>query len=208
MLLGTAEVIARVLPRAPIAPGGRGLARLALEGRRWSRAAAIGSSSGASARSGPSAGAWCWIPLPPLRQSRVARRSRSGGHGSAGWRRWWSGGRRVSQPQLLPVLLGLAPAAARAVAAGAPDASAGGRALGDRGVADSGQLDAALELLRRYHREQPLERGMPLETLRRVASGSGAGGRSRPGRPGAQPGGCAARGAGGARRLRAAGGGR
>ena len=32
VLHGTAEILARVLPRAPIAPGGRGLARLALEG--------------------------------------------------------------------------------------------------------------------------------------------------------------------------------
>ena len=164
VLHGTAEVLARVLPREPIAPGGRGLARLALEGalvarggdrfviRSYSPVQTIG-------------GGVVLDPLPPLRKTRwpadlqltdMARRA------AALVERRATG----VTTSLLPVLLGVAPSAARAVAAGAPEL----RQVGELWVTAESLTRVSshcLELLRRHHREQPLERGMPLETLRR-----------------------------------------
>jgi selenocysteine-specific elongation factor len=164
VLHGTAEVLARVLPREPIAPGGRGLARLALEGalvarggdrfvvRSYSPVQTIG-------------GGLVLDPLPPLRKTRwpadlqsadMARRAAA------------LIDRRATgvTTSLLPVLLGVAPSAARAVAAGAPEL----RQVGELWVTAESLARVSshcLELLRRHHRQQPLERGMPLETLRR-----------------------------------------
>jgi selenocysteine-specific elongation factor len=164
VLHGTAEVLARVVPREPIAPGGRGLARLALEEplvarggdrfvvRSYSPVQTIG-------------GGIVLDPLPPLRKSRwpadlqsVDRARRAAALVE----------RRATgvTTALLPVLLGMAPPEARAAAAGAPVL----RQVGELWVTavSLARLSAScLELLRRHHREQPLERGMPLATLRR-----------------------------------------
>jgi selenocysteine-specific elongation factor len=163
ILHGTAETLARVLPREPITPGGRGLARLALESplvarggdrfviRSYSPVRTIG-------------GGVVLDPVPPLRRARWPSRLRDP---VAGIRLVALVERRpagVPAP-LLPVLLGVPPSEARAAAAGAPEL----RQVGELWVtAESfGQVAArCLELLRRHHREHPLDRGMPLETLR------------------------------------------
>jgi selenocysteine-specific elongation factor len=165
VLHGTAEILARVLPRDPIAPGGRGLARLALEGplvarggdrfviRSYSPVLTIG-------------GGVVLDPLPPLRRPRWPAQLQAP-----------EGGRRVvglveRRPagvtsRLLPVLLGLTPAESRAAATSAPEL----RPVGELWVTSEllSRVSArCLELLRRHHRERPLDRGMPLETLRRA----------------------------------------
>jgi selenocysteine-specific elongation factor len=164
VLHGTAEILTRVLPRGPIPPGGRGLARLALEGplvarggdrfvvRSYSPVLTIG-------------GGVVLDPAPPLRRPRWPAQLQAAEEA-----------RRVvglveRRPagvptRLLPVLLGLTPSAARAAATAASEL----RAVGELWVTSEllAQVGSrCLDLLRRYHREQPLERGMPLETLRR-----------------------------------------
>jgi selenocysteine-specific elongation factor len=161
--LGTAEVLARVHPRAPIEPGGRGLARLAFESpvaarggdrlviRSYSPVTTIG-------------GGVVLDPLPPARRAK------------------WPVGLLAAEPgerlhallsrrpggvadAALPVLLGLPPKAAVAAArelAGARES--GGLWVLDEVVQALGTK--ALEQVRRFHRAQPSERGLPLETLR------------------------------------------
>ncbi len=161
--LGTAEVLARVHPRSPITAGGRGLARLALEApvaarggdrlviRSYSPVTTIG-------------GGVVLDPLPPTRRAG------------------WPAGLAASAPgerlhallsrrpagvphATLPVLLGLPPKVATAVAhelAGVRDT--GGIWILDAVVQALGTK--ALEQVRRAHRAQPSERGLPLETLR------------------------------------------
>ena len=161
--LGTAEVLARVHPRSNIAPGGRGLARLALEApvaarggdrlviRSYSPVTTIG-------------GGVVLDPIPPARRAAwptalsasapaerlhalLSRRPAGVAHAT------------------LPLLLGKPPKAAAAVArelAGAREV--GGIWLLDDVVQSLGIK--ALEQVRRFHRAQPSERGMPLETLR------------------------------------------
>jgi selenocysteine-specific elongation factor len=165
VLHGTGETLARVLPREPISPGGRGLARLALEEplvarggdrfviRSYSPVVTIG-------------GGVVLDPLPPLRRPHWPLQLRA-----------HEGTRRVvglveRRPagvprQLLPILLGMTPSDAQATAAAAPEL----RAVGELWVTAELLARASagcLDLLRRYHREQPMERGMPLETLRRA----------------------------------------
>jgi selenocysteine-specific elongation factor len=162
--LGTSEVMARVLPRAPLEPGGRGLARLALEQpvvarggdrfvlRSYSPVATIG-------------GGRVLDPVPP------------------GRRMLWPAGLSGSEPAvrfgallerrptglsaaILPVLLGVPPAAAAELARRAP----GARLASGHWVASGVilRLSAqALDSLRKHHRVHPSDRGMPLETLRR-----------------------------------------
>ncbi|HWB40817.1 MAG TPA: SelB C-terminal domain-containing protein, partial [Gemmatimonadales bacterium] len=162
--LGTAETLARVLPRAPIPPGGSGLARLALETplvarggdrfvlRSYSPVLTIG-------------GGTVLDPIPPLRRARWPERLSSEEPVArvAALVERRAGGLAA---RTLPVLLGLPPAEARAAALAAPELAQVGelwvtgdslRVLGER----------CLALLRRHHREHPLDRGMPLETLRR-----------------------------------------
>lgn len=164
VLHGTAEILARVLPRAPIAPGSGGLARLALESplvarggdrfviRSYSPVRTIG-------------GGIVLDPLPPVRRARWPDRLEAADPARrlvALIERRPAG---VTSP-LLPVLLGLVPSEARAAAAGAPEL----RQAGDLWVTAESLVRVSarcLELLRRHHREQPLERGMPLQTLRR-----------------------------------------
>lgn len=164
VLHGTSEVLARVLPRESIAAGGRGLARLALEQpivarggdrfviRSYSPVLTVG-------------GGVVLDPLPPLRRPRwpAQLQDPDGARRVVGLVERRPGG---VTSQLLPVLLGLTPAESRAAVAAAPEL----RSAGELWVTSDllVQLSArSLDLLRRYHREQPLEPGMPLETLRR-----------------------------------------
>ena len=161
--LGTAEVMARLHPRAPIEPGGRGIARLSLEEpvvaraddrfvlRSYSPVATIG-------------GGRVLDPQPPRRRTvwpaGLASRSaaerfpallerRPAGVGTAD----------------LPILLGVPAPEAAALAR----AEAAARQVGDLWVESAvlGEIAArALATLKAYHRAFPSERGMPLETLR------------------------------------------
>jgi selenocysteine-specific elongation factor len=168
--LGTAEAIGRVLLRAPIGPGGHGPARIALEApviarggdrfvvRSFSPVTTIG-------------GGTVLDPNPPIRRAL-----------------WPAGLGAADQTERLvalverragalasdelPVLLGAPPARARAMAGASPKL----RLVGDLWVAERLLESLAvrcLESLRRYHREHPLELGMPLETLRRALRAPG-----------------------------------
>lgn len=161
--LGTAEVMARVLPRSPIEPGGTGMARLALEQpivarggdrfvlRSYSPVTTIG-------------GGRVLDPIPPRR--RVL----------------WPAGLDAGEPAerfrsllerrptglsvaILPIVLGPAPRTSEEVARGEPTA----RLVGSHWVATAmveGKAAQALDTIRRYHRSRPSDPGMPLETLR------------------------------------------
>jgi selenocysteine-specific elongation factor len=162
--LGTAETIARVLPRPAIEPGGRGLARLALESplvarggdrfviRSFSPVATIG-------------GGVVLDPMPPVRRARwpAGLAAAEAGDRLTALVERRPGGVPVLS---LPVLLGIPSDRARTVAAGVP----GLRLVGELWVTAALLEDVGsrcLDLLRRHHRENPIERGMPLETLRR-----------------------------------------
>lgn len=160
--LGTAEVMARVQPRAPIAPGEHGLARLALEEpvvarggdrlviRSFSPVSTIG-------------GGQVLDPSPPRRSPWDP------GLGAAGPEERLAAllERRPAGigAEDLPVLLGLPPTEARAVAAATP----GLTRIGDHWVQEKRLTrveEAALALLKAHHRARPAEPGLPLETLR------------------------------------------
>jgi selenocysteine-specific elongation factor len=164
--LGTAEVLARVLPRFPIQPGQSGIARLRLESptvargedrfviRSYSPVTTIG-------------GGRVLDPLPPRRRAL-----------------WPDGLDSTSQAErfravlarrpdgvssgTLPILLGLPPAQADAIAHKEPSA----RQLGNHWVTTAA-VEALgsrfLDELREYHRKHISEPGMPLETLRHSA---------------------------------------
>jgi selenocysteine-specific elongation factor len=163
LLLGTAEVMARVLPRTPIEPGGTGVARLRLEKpvvaraedrfvlRSYSPVTTIG-------------GGRVLDPQPPLRRSgwpvELASRDPAGRFRAALARRP-EGVLAFS----LPLLLGLPRAAAAEVARAEPSA----RLLGELWVASAvvDQVGArALALLKEYHRQHISDPGISLETLR------------------------------------------
>lgn len=164
VLIGTAEVMARVLPRGPIEPGSTGLARLALERpvvarggdrfvvRSYSPVVTIG-------------GGRVLDPAPPRR---------------AAWPEGLAGSdpaprlralleRRpagIAQPTL-PLLLGLSPGESVVLVRAEP----GGRLVGDLWVSAPVVHAAARNALARlaeYHAQQPGAAGMPLETLRRA----------------------------------------
>lgn len=162
--LGTAEVLARVLPREPIEPGGRGLARLRLEApvvarggdrfvlRSFSPVTTIG-------------GGRVLDPRPPMRGARWGEDLAAERPGS---RLRALIGRRPHglEAAALPIVLGLPPAEALAAARAEP----GLRAVGDHWIPARLLDDAAaraLEVVKDHHRRHPAERGMPLETLRR-----------------------------------------
>lgn len=160
---GTAEVMARVLPRLPIAPGETGMARLSLEKplvaraedrfvlRSYSPVTTIG-------------GGRVLDPFPPRRRSAWP-----GGFASPDpAERFRAAMARRSdgiQAAALPLLLGLPRAAAAAVA----EIEATARLVGDVWVTTSAVEDVgrrALGALREYHRRHISDAGMPLETLR------------------------------------------
>jgi selenocysteine-specific elongation factor len=161
--LGAAEVMARVNPRAPIEPGGMGAARLVLEAPVVARAGdrlVLRSYSPVSTIGGGRV----LDPDPPRRRSA------------------WPAGLDATQPAerfravlhrralgvsaaRLPILLGVPPADALAVARG----EAGAREVGDLWVGGSALAELgtrALTALKAFHRAHPSDRGLPLETLR------------------------------------------
>jgi selenocysteine-specific elongation factor len=165
--LGTAEVLGRVHPRGELLPGGSAEARIALETpvvarggdrlvlRSYSPVVTIG-------------GGMVLDPLPPRRapwpegigaaepeprlSALVTRRSR---------------GAALDE---LPLLLGLPDAACRELALGHKELTV----LGSRVLARTSMVrlrEEAVRRVERYHQEQPTERGLSLETLRRVLKG-------------------------------------
>ena len=163
VLHGTAEVMARVLPRTPISPGETGMARLSLEKpllaraedrfvlRSYSPVTTIG-------------GGRVLDPLPPRRRTPwpAGLASRDPGERFRSLLSRRPGG--ISAPAL-PIALGLSRAAASTVARGEPSA----RLLGDLWVTNASieQVGTrALGLLKEYHRQHLSAAGMPLETLR------------------------------------------
>jgi selenocysteine-specific elongation factor len=163
LLLGTAEVMARVLPRGPIDPGGTGMARLSLESpllaraedrfvlRSYSPVTTIG-------------GGRVLDPAPPRRRTLWSPELAS--NDPAGRFRGILARRPLGLPAAaLPILLGVPRSAASALARREPSA----RLVGDLWVTSAAveQLGLrALRLLREYHRRHPSLPGMPLETLR------------------------------------------
>jgi selenocysteine-specific elongation factor len=163
VLLGTSEVMGRVLPRSAIKPGESGMARLSLEkplvGRAQDRFV-IRSYSPVSTVGGGRV----LDPLPPHRRtvwpqtlgsvdpqeclvSLIARRPNG------------------IPTRMLAILLGIPPAAALAVARKEQTI----RLVGEVWVTTTGIErvgSRALALLKEYHRLHPSAVGMPLETLR------------------------------------------
>jgi selenocysteine-specific elongation factor len=163
LLLGTAEVMARILPRSPIEPGGRGLARVSLETslvaraedrfvlRSYSPVTTIGGGRVLDPSPPRRRGQWPeeLASDEPSERFRILLQRRPGG----------------IQNSSLPIILGLPPAKSIEVARHEPCA----RRLGDLWVTAATVEEVgtrALTLLRDYHRQHPSERGMPLETLR------------------------------------------
>ncbi len=162
VLLGTTEVMARVAPRSPIAPGTSGDARLALEQplvarggdrfviRSFSPVTTIG-------------GGVVLDPEPPRRFSRLPVPL----EGSE-LRLLALLARRPSgiSRRALSLMLGMPPGDAETVASSA----SGVRGLADRWATESvieSIAERALRTTAEYHDEHPEARGLPLETLRR-----------------------------------------
>jgi selenocysteine-specific elongation factor len=167
--LGTAEVMARVIPRSPIEPGGSGLARLRLEEpvvargqdrfvlRSYSPVATIG-------------GGRVLDPQPPRRRSvwPLELASRSPAERFRALLDRHPGGLPVGA---LPVLLGVPRAAAGETASREASARLVGELWVRKGTVEA-LATRALEMLKAYHRSHMSDRGMPLETLRRSLKAS------------------------------------
>jgi selenocysteine-specific elongation factor len=163
LLLGTAEVMARVVPRGPIEPGGTGMARLSLESpllaraedrfvlRSYSPMTTIG-------------GGRVLDPAPPRRRALWCPELAS--NDPADRFRGILARRPLGLPAAaLPIMLGVPQSAATALARRETSA----RQVGDLWVTTAAveQLGLrALNVLRDYHRRHPSLPGMPLETLR------------------------------------------
>jgi selenocysteine-specific elongation factor len=162
VLMGTAEVMARVLPRAEVKPGGSGVARLRLETPLVARAGdrfVLRSFSPVTTIGGgrvldplpPRGGLW----PPELAANDPAERLR------AILQRRPRGVERF----LLPILLGMPEQEANEVAGKVAEA----RLVGSLWISRSAIQDLTrrgLTVLRDYHREHPSQPGMPLQTLR------------------------------------------
>jgi selenocysteine-specific elongation factor len=163
VLLGTAEVMARILPRHPIEPGSTGRARLKLETAQVARARdrfVIRSFSPVATIGG----GLILDPLPPKRRSSWPAEldAEDPGERLRGVLHRRPGGVDAA---LLPILLGVPESTANEVAARQAAIVRVGHVLVSAStIEQTGQQ--ALTLLRQYHREHPEDSGMPLETLR------------------------------------------
>ena len=161
--LGTAEIMARVVPQGAIEPGRRGMARLKLERstvaraedrfvlRSYSPVATIG-------------GGRVLDPLPPARRS-VWPAGLSSENPAARLQAALLRHHEGISTESLPLLVGLPRVAAMEIARNL----VGARLLGDTWVRQESIEEAssrALSVLREYHRHHISEPGMPLETLR------------------------------------------
>ncbi|HUR94143.1 MAG TPA: selenocysteine-specific translation elongation factor [Gemmatimonadales bacterium] len=163
VLIGTAEILARVQASEPIRPGERGVARLVLESpviaragdrfviRSYSPVATIG-------------GGRVLDPQPPRRRepwpAGLTSELPAERFAALLERRPWG-----IAAEELPILLGVPGPHATAVAHASPLATL----VGDRWVKFTTLRrigERALASLKTFHRAQPSERGIPLETLR------------------------------------------
>ncbi len=165
--LGTAEVLGRLYPRGEIAPGETGVARMALEApvvargndrfvlRSYSPVVTIG-------------GGRILDPLPPRRAVWPESLTST----DPGDRAFALVSRRpggVTHAEL-PLLLGLPEGEGRAAADSRKDlSSAGGRFIAR--AATVAMRETALAQVDAFHRREPSERGLSLETLRRALKG-------------------------------------
>jgi selenocysteine-specific elongation factor len=171
VLLGTSEVMARVLPRPTVEPGGTGLARLRLESpivaragdwfvlRSFSPVTTIG-------------GGRVVDPLPPLRGSAWPEGLTSA-DAVPRFRSLLQRRPAGIDVTLLPILLGIPEQEANQVARQTADARLAGTLWVSTSVIEElGRR--AMGVLRDYHRQHPSHPGMPLETLRQaLRSGDG-----------------------------------
>jgi selenocysteine-specific elongation factor len=169
LLLGTAEVMARVLPQSPIEPGGRGMARLKLETplvarardrfvlRSYSPVTTIGGGRVLDPLPPPRRSLWpaALASLEPVEHFRSMLQRRPAG----------------IETGALPILTGLPPAAATGAAREVSET----RLLDDLWVSAKVVEEVrkrALSVVKAYHGKHPADRGMPLETLRHALRAS------------------------------------
>jgi selenocysteine-specific elongation factor len=163
LLLGTAEVMARVVPRDAIKPGSTGKARLKLETPQVARARdrfVLRSFSPVTTIGG----GLILDPLPPKRGSAWPDEldSSDAGERLRGVLQRRPGGVAAA---FLPILLGVPESTANEVASRQPTARRIGEVWAAASTIEQSGLQA-LTLLRQYHRDHPEDTGMPLETLR------------------------------------------
>ena len=165
--LGTAEALGRVYPRGEVPPGGAGLARIALETpllargndrfvvRSYSPVITIG-------------GGRVLDPLPPRRAGWPPGLSSAdpGDRAGALIGRRPAGIARID----LPLLLGVTEAEGQATLETRKDLATGGGRVIAR-AATVALRQAALTSVEAFHRREPAERGLSLETLRRSLKG-------------------------------------
>jgi selenocysteine-specific elongation factor len=169
--LGTAEVLARAVPARPIAPGGRGMVRLVLEGplsarggdrfvlRSYSPVATIG-------------GGVVLDPLAPTRP-RVGQRKLDRSQAAPVRLAEWVGeaGLAGIATRDLPVRLGIYPHEVTTIIADAGKAVlCSDGILVARGVTGA-EAERLGGLVARFHHDHPLEPGYPLESLRAAIGG-------------------------------------
>ncbi len=164
VLLGTTEVMARLLPRTPIEPGGTGLARLALE-------------QPLVARGGDRFVIRSYSPVSTIGGGRVV-------DPSPPRRTTWPAGLAASDPierlqalmerrqgrlagEQVPLLLGSTPAEAAAMLDRAPGMRPAGHWWVSTALVHAAG-EAVLAALAGYHAGHAESAGMPLETLRRA----------------------------------------
>ncbi len=165
--LGTAEVLGRVYPRGEILPGGSGVARMTLESpvvargadrfvlRSYSPVVTIG-------------GGRILDPLPPRRAAwPESLTSADPGDRILALVTRRPGGATIAD---LPLLLGLPESLGKAAAESRKDLSIAGGLLISRGVTIA-MRQAAMAQVEAFHRREPAERGLSLETLRRGLKG-------------------------------------
>jgi selenocysteine-specific elongation factor len=170
--IGTAEVMARVTPAdGEVAPGGQGVVRLRLESPvvcRWGDRGVLRSYSPVTTQGG------CVVidPLPDPRPRRPSRDADCASPDAPKRVRAFVRGRGIRGlgTEELPVRLGVAPASVSSCIASAAESGVvvSGRRLLARDVADR-VVAETLEAIREYHRERPLQPGLPLEAFRRRA---------------------------------------
>jgi selenocysteine-specific elongation factor len=161
--LGTAEVMARILPRVPIQPGSAGLARLSLDKpmiargedrfvlRSYSPVTTIG-------------GGRVLDPVPPKRRT-VWPETLAAGEPEERLQAVLMRRKEGVSTQLLPLLLGVPHAAATELARKDSTARLLGEIWVPRETVDE-VAARATALLREFHRTHISDPGMPLETLR------------------------------------------
>jgi selenocysteine-specific elongation factor len=161
--LGTAEVMARILPRVPIQPGSAGLARLSLDKpmiargedrfvlRSYSPVTTIG-------------GGRVLDPVPPKRRT-VWPETLAAGEPEERLQAVLMRRKEGVSTQLLPLLLGVPHAAATELARKDSTARLLGEIWVPRETVDE-VAARAIALLREFHRTHISDPGMPLETLR------------------------------------------